>query len=84
MISTATNTVTATVTVGSFPLGVAVTPNGAYVYVTNQRSGTVSVINTATNTVTATITVGSDPNGVAVTSNGAYVYVANTGSVPFR
>ena len=35
MIATATNTVTATVTVGSHPYGVAVTPNGLYVYVTN-------------------------------------------------
>ena len=57
MISTATNTVTATVTVGSNPWGVAVTPNGAYAYVTNEGSDTVSVISTATNTVTATITV---------------------------
>ncbi len=52
----AQNTVTATITVGSEPRGVAVTPNGAYAYVTNEGSGTVSVISTATNTVTATIT----------------------------
>ena len=31
--------------------GVAVTPNGAYVYVTNGGSGSVSVINTTTITV---------------------------------
>ena len=37
MISTATNTVIATITVGSNPYGVAVTPNGAYAYVTNRR-----------------------------------------------
>ena len=46
-------TVTATIPVGKAPFGVAFTPNGAYAYVTNQISGTVSVINTATNTVTA-------------------------------
>ena len=58
----------------------AVTPNGAYVYVTNEGSDTVSVISTATNTVTATVTVGSGPNGVAVTPNGAYAYITNGGS----
>jgi hypothetical protein len=47
----ATNTVTATVTSLSGPQGVAVTPNGEYAYVTNEGSGTVSVINTSTNTV---------------------------------
>ena len=56
VISTATNTVTATVTVGGYPRGVAVTPNGAYAYVTNEVSDSVSVISTATNTVTATVT----------------------------
>ena len=76
----ATNTVTATVPVGSEPIGVAVTPDGAYAYVTNYGSGYyVSVISTATNTVTATVTVGSGPYGVAVTPNGAYTYVTNNG-----
>ena len=35
MISTATNTVTATITVGSYPCGVAVSPDGTSAYVTN-------------------------------------------------
>ena len=47
----AINTVTATITVGSTPLGVIVTPNGAYAYVTN-AGGSVSVISTAMSTVT--------------------------------
>ena len=57
MISTATNTVTATITVVNEPYGVAVTPNGAYAYVTNEAATTVSVISTATNTVTTTIAI---------------------------
>jgi len=56
----------ATVTVGTNPRGVAVTPNGLFAYVTNYGASTVSVINTATNTVTATISVGAGPQAVAV------------------
>ena len=72
--------VTATLPVGSEPELVAVTPNGAYAYVANWGSGTISVISTATNTVTSTIPVGSQPVGVAVTPNDAYAYVTNYGS----
>jgi YVTN family beta-propeller protein len=58
--------VSATIPVGLFPVGVAVTPDGSKVYVTNGRSNTVSVIDTATNTVSATIPVGSFPNHVSI------------------
>jgi hypothetical protein len=53
VIDTANNTVVATVPVGSFPNGVAITPNGAFVYVSNRNDTTVSVISTATNMVVA-------------------------------
>src|SRR5262244_2845507 len=43
VIDTATNTVVATVPVGSVPLGVAITPDGTRAYVANPGSGTVSV-----------------------------------------
>lgn len=68
-----------TVPVGSIPCGVAITPDGAHVYVTNDGDGTVSVIDTATNAVSATITVGSVPLGVAITPNGLTAYVTNVG-----
>ena len=79
VIDTATNNVTATVDVGISPYGVAVSPDGSKVYVTNSvwGNGTVSVIDTATNTVTATVLVGDSPHGVAVTPDGKKVYVAN-------
>jgi YVTN family beta-propeller protein len=77
VIATATNTVTATIPVGTYPEGVAVTPDGSKVYVTNDGSNSVSVIATATNTVTTTITVGTAPFGVAVTPDGSKVYVTN-------
>src|SRR5215475_15882686 len=38
VINTATNTVTTTIPVGHFPLGVAVSPNGAFVYVANSQN----------------------------------------------
>ena len=61
VIDTATNTVTATVTVGIIPIGVAVNPSGTEVYVANKESNTVSVIDTATNTVIAMVPVGTCP-----------------------
>jgi YVTN family beta-propeller protein len=78
VIATATNTVVATVPVGSIsPWGVAITPDGAFAYVTNK--GGVSLISTATNTLVATVPVGSTdsvPAGVAITPDGAFAYVA--------
>jgi YVTN family beta-propeller protein len=53
--------------VGDNPIGVAITPSGAYAYVTNGRADTVSVIDTTSYTVTATVTVGNSPFGVAIT-----------------
>ena len=50
-----------TVSVGDWPNGVAVTPDGKYVYVTNGYSNDVSVIDAATNTVTASVPVGDCP-----------------------
>jgi YVTN family beta-propeller protein len=63
VIDTATNTVIATVNVGTSPTGVSVTPDGKKVYVANwgNQPGRVSVIDTSTNTVTASVPVGSDP-----------------------
>ncbi len=67
VIDTATNTVVATVPVGTNPVGVAITPDGAFACVANFTSNTVSVIDTASNTVVATVPVGSNPVGVAIT-----------------
>jgi YVTN family beta-propeller protein len=56
-IDTADNTVAATVPVGRFPAGVAVTPDGKHAYVTNLNSNNVSLIDTTSNIVVATIPV---------------------------
>ena len=79
IIDTTTNTVTATVNVGSYPFGVAVNPVGTKIYVPNEGSNDVSIIDTATNTVTATVKVGFGPHGAAVNPEGTKVYVTNYG-----
>jgi YVTN family beta-propeller protein len=61
VIDTRANTVTATIAVGNFPFGVAVTPDGSKVYVANAGDNDVSVIATATNMLITTIAVGSSP-----------------------
>ena len=75
---TATNNVTATVTVGSNPSGVAVNPEEQRYMWQTMDNNTVSVIDTATNTVIATVPVGSYPYGVAVNPEGTKVYVTNS------
>jgi YVTN family beta-propeller protein len=77
VIDTASNTITATIPVGSAPVSLALTPDGALLYVVNDGGNTVSVVDAATNTVTATVPVGSAPFGIAVTPDGAFAYVTN-------
>jgi YVTN family beta-propeller protein len=61
---------------------VAITPDGAFAYVTDGGDSTVSVIATSTNTVVATVPVGmypfGGPIGVAITPDGAFAYVAGS------
>jgi 40-residue YVTN family beta-propeller repeat len=44
VIDTTTDNVTASISVGTSPFGVACAPDGTHVYVTNQDSNTVSII----------------------------------------
>jgi len=56
------------IAVGTFPFGVAVTPDGKTAFVANQGSGSVSTIDVKTRTKNPIdITVGSSPFGVAFT-----------------
>jgi YVTN family beta-propeller protein len=84
VISTATNTLTTTVTVGMSPVGIAITPNGQFAYVASNTDGIVSVIDIATNTETSTVTLSAasaQPDyGVAITPNGQFAYVTDTGN----
>ena len=76
VISTATNTVLATVKVGAKPVGVTVSADGTRVWVANSGSGSITKINTTTNLVTTTVTVGGAPQGVTLSADGKYAYVA--------
>lgn len=80
VISTATNTVLTTISVGDNPFGLAVSKDGTRLYVANTASNTVSVINTGNNTVERTISVSSSPKGLALTSDGTRLLVTNSGT----
>jgi YVTN family beta-propeller protein len=77
VIDTKTNSVAATVSVGTKPYGVAVHPEGTVAYIANFGSSTVSVIDAALNAVVATVPVGTNPFGIAVDPAGTFAYVAN-------
>jgi YVTN family beta-propeller protein len=82
--TTSPPTVTATITVGVHPGGIAITPDGSKVYVANFGGGSagwVSVISTASNTVTKSITSPFlDPNLIAITPDGTKAYVSDFSS----
>jgi YVTN family beta-propeller protein len=84
VISTETDQVTANVTIAPFPQasllsGLAITPDGASVYVSDEEQDKVSVISTASDTVNATISGLSAPAGIAVNPAGTTAWVG-TGS----
>ncbi|HVN17294.1 MAG TPA: FG-GAP-like repeat-containing protein [Dongiaceae bacterium] len=80
VINTISNSVIATISVGTSPEGVAISPDNSTVYVANTIDGTVSVIETATNTVKTTVTLQGFPAQIAVTPNGAFAYVTEPGA----
>lgn len=77
VIDTATNTVIATIPVGSGPAGVVVSSDGTTVYVSNSNDGTVSVIDTASNTVTGIFNSTGTPGFSAISPDGKTLYVPN-------
>ena len=74
VISTATNTVTSTITVGAPVLHEAINPAGTTLYV-DDIFGNVSVIDLASATITATITGLTGDDGMAVSPDGSTLYV---------
>lgn len=82
VFNTATNTsVGAPILAGSLPIGVAVSPDGRYTYVSNNGNSTLSIIDTVTHVVVGSTNVAPGPIGVAVTSDGKRVYVTSPGPI---
>ncbi len=76
VISDATNTVTATVTVGGHPQGLVYDPARGEVFASVDVEA-VDVISDATDSVIATIPLGASPSGVAYDPTQGEVFVAN-------
>ena len=88
VIDTATNSVIASIGVDNTPIGMAVSPDGTQVFVTNSGfsnttnvpGNSVSVIDAVANQVTATLDAGSTPYGVAVSPINGLLYVVAGGN----
>ncbi len=85
-----TNTIVGpAITVALAPAAMAITPDGAYVYVAcyvdgNPGTGIISIIDTATNTaIINAITGFSGPFDIVITPDGNYAYISNFGSNNF-
>jgi YVTN family beta-propeller protein len=75
--------VTATLVLTGFAVAAEAAPAVASAYrvlVTNERSGTLSVIDGATQKVTATVPLGKRPRGLKASPDGKLLYVALSGS----
>src|SRR5262245_22786169 len=79
-VSGGANQKVAEIAVGEEPRYLAITSRDHRVFVSNSRSGTVSMINPKNRRVLLTTSVGTEPAGLAVTPDGKFVYVANFGS----
>ena len=55
-------------------------PAGYKIYVTNERSGDLSIIDSATHAVIATVPLGKRPRGIHASPDGKLIYVALSGS----
>lgn len=70
----------ARVSVGDEPIALALTPDGALLFVANSDERFVSVLRTVDHTLAALIPVGSSPLGVSISPDGNRVYVGNARS----
>lgn len=75
-----TNTITATISVGSNPVDITYNAENQYIYVSNYSSNNVSIIDTNTLSIIGTVSVGSDPYGITLDENTGLIYVSNFSS----
>jgi len=83
VLDTASRMVTTSITVGSKPYRIALSPDGARAYTTNLGDPSVSVVDLANSQVTASVPVPVEPTGLAVSRDGGLVFVASqpTGTI---
>jgi YVTN family beta-propeller protein len=62
---------------GSRPMSVKISADGARIYVSDGRAGTVSVLDGHTHALIGRITVGKRPWGIALSPDGKYLFSAN-------
>jgi YVTN family beta-propeller protein len=74
VIDTSTQTVVSNIPMGGFPDGLAVTPDGKFIYVLSRVTGEVLVISTATETIVDTVPVGGSEGPITISPNGALAY----------
>ena len=55
-------------------------PKGYRIYVTNERSGDLSIIDSTTHEVVSTVALGKRPRGIHASPDGKFIYVALSGS----
>jgi YVTN family beta-propeller protein len=83
VVNTQSNAVVATISGFGGTDGMAMSPNGQYVYVTEAWNNSVSVINTNTNRVEYIISAGVNyPKGIVLSPDGKTLYVANNVYAP--
>lgn len=66
-----------TIAVGSAPVDIAITADGARAYVVNFGSDNVSVIDLSTGIAGTPIAVGNEPTSIAISPHGLFAYVTN-------
>ena len=77
-LNATTNALIQTITVGTQPSAVAISPDGTTAYVTNYGSANVTPIATGTNVAGTPIAVGTNPRGVVFSLDGTKAYVTNS------
>ena len=68
----------------TFPAGLALSPNGKYLYVACNGDNSVAAIDTATKTIVKQVAVGYFPYGVSVNSDGTKILVSNWGVTEYK
>ncbi len=80
VIDTGSNKMISSIPIPKGPHGMEISPDGKFVYVSNEGSSVVSVIDTASDKISQNIEVGSAPHGLALTRDGTRLLVAVNGA----